>query len=40
MYMDTVVLAGLATIGLIFGFFIWLYLLIKKDIKAHPGEKH
>jgi hypothetical protein len=33
--MDTVVFAGIGTVVLILGFFVWLYLLIKKDMKDH-----
>ena len=39
MYTDSVVLAGLGTVLLMLGFFGGLYLVIRNDIKKHPGVK-
>ncbi|WP_198650438.1 cytochrome c oxidase subunit CcoM [Saccharospirillum mangrovi] len=36
MYFDTVVIAGLLTVGLIFAFFGGIAWFVRQDIHAHP----
>ena len=38
MYMDTVVIAGIATVLLVVGFFVGVGIFVMKDQKAHGHE--
>lgn len=38
MYFDTVVVAGLLTVGLIFAFFGGIAWYVYQDMKAHPAQ--
>lgn len=39
MYLDTVVLSGLAIVALTIAFFGGVAYMIKQDMKKHPAEK-
>ncbi|WP_199224294.1 cytochrome c oxidase subunit CcoM [Saccharospirillum sp. MSK14-1] len=36
MYVDTVVIAGLLTVGLMFAFFGGIAWVVRKDLRTHP----
>ncbi|MET4026888.1 hypothetical protein ABIE59_002416 [Marinobacter sp. MBR-99] len=40
MYMDAVVIAGIATVLLVVGFFVGVGIFVVKDQKEHGGDKH
>ncbi|MGP9831490.1 cytochrome c oxidase subunit CcoM [Marinobacter alkaliphilus] len=40
MYMDAVVIAGIATVLLMVGFFVGVGIFVMKDQKAHGGKGH
>lgn len=39
MYVDTIVLAGLGTVGLMVSFFVGVVYVLRKDAQKHTHEK-
>jgi hypothetical protein len=39
MYVDTIVLAGLGTVGLMVAFFVGFVYVVRKDAQKHTPEK-